>query len=42
MKNRVKELREVTNEGFLMPRCPVEKAVETLEQLTGQSFFALR
>jgi len=35
------DLRRVFNDEFRMPRCPVEKAVETLEQLMGQSFFAM-
>jgi arylamine N-acetyltransferase len=37
----MKRLREIFNEEFDMPRCPVERAVETLERLTGQSLFAM-
>jgi arylamine N-acetyltransferase len=37
----MKHLRDFFNGKFLMPRCPVAKAVETLERLTGQSFFAM-
>jgi len=37
----MKELRNVFDSKFHMPRCPVDKAVETLEQLTGQSFFEM-
>lgn len=36
-----KQMREVFNDEFRMGRCPVEKAVETLEKLTGQSFFEM-
>jgi arylamine N-acetyltransferase len=37
----MEQLRGILDTEFLMPRCPMEKAVETLEQLTGQSFFAM-
>ena len=37
----LKHLRQTFNEEFRMPRCPVESAVETLEQITGQDFFAM-
>jgi arylamine N-acetyltransferase len=37
----MQQLREIFNHQFRMPRCPIEKAVETLEQLMGQSFFAM-
>jgi N-hydroxyarylamine O-acetyltransferase len=35
------QLREIFDSEFCMPRCPIEKAVETLEQITGQGFFAM-
>jgi len=35
----MKHIREIVNREFGMARCPVEKAVETLEKITGQSFF---
>lgn len=34
------EVREAVNTQFLMPRCPVEKAVEILESINGISFFS--
>jgi arylamine N-acetyltransferase len=37
----VDQLRKVFDTEFRMPRCPVEKAVATLEQITGQDFFAM-
>jgi hypothetical protein len=37
----LKHLRQTFNEEFRMPRCPVENAVETLERITGQDFFAM-
>lgn len=37
----IEQLRTVFNEQLRMVRCPVEDAVETLEQLMGQSFFAM-
>jgi len=37
----MKQMRDVFNDEFRMPRCPIEKAVEALEQLTGQSFFEM-
>ncbi len=37
----LKQMREVFDKEFRLPRCPVEKAIETLEQLTGQDFFAM-
>jgi arylamine N-acetyltransferase len=36
-----KQLRRIFDDEFRMPRCPVEQAVETLERLMGQSFFAM-
>jgi len=35
------QMREIFNDEFRMPRCPVEEAVATLEQRMGQSFFAM-
>lgn len=35
----MEDLRQAINEEFLMPRCPIEQAVETLERLNGQAFF---
>ncbi len=40
--NSISELRQAVNEQFLMPRCPVEKAVEILERLNGFYFFAMK
>jgi N-hydroxyarylamine O-acetyltransferase len=37
----MKQLRGIFDDDFRMPRCPVEKALETLELLTGQSFFEM-
>jgi arylamine N-acetyltransferase len=37
----MQQLREIFNDQFRMPRCPIETAVETLEQLMGQNFFAM-
>jgi len=37
----VKQIRETIDREFGMLRCPVEKAVETLEKITGQSFFSM-
>ena len=37
----MKQLREVFDTEFGMPRCPIKKAVKTLEQLMGQDFFAM-
>lgn len=37
----MQELREVFDNELRMSRCPVERAVETLEQITGQGFFAM-
>ena len=37
--NDMSELRGAVDEQFLMPRCPVEKAVEILERINGFEFF---
>jgi len=37
----MKQIREIFENQLRLPRCPVEKAIETLEQLTGQDFFAM-
>jgi len=37
----MKQLRRIFDDEFHMPRCPEEEAVQTLEQLMGQSFFAM-
>jgi N-hydroxyarylamine O-acetyltransferase len=37
----MKQLRETFVDRFRMPRCPVEKAVETLERITRQGFFTM-
>lgn len=34
------DLRQVVDTEFLMPRCPVEQAVEILQSVTGTDFFA--
>ena len=36
----VRELREAVDRQFAMPRCPLERAVEILERITGKSLFA--
>ena len=37
----IDDLRQAVNDEFLMPRCPIEKAVEILESLTGVSYAQL-
>ena len=37
----MKQIREIFENQLCMPRCPVEEAMETLQQLTGQDFFAM-
>jgi len=37
--NSMDELRHVVDTLFLMPRCPVEKAVEILERINEMKFF---
>ena len=34
-----KELREAVDRQFAMPHCPIERAVEMLERITGRRFF---
>ncbi len=36
----MQEFRRLVNTEFLMPRCPVEQAVEILQTITGIDFFA--
>jgi arylamine N-acetyltransferase len=38
--NSKEELRRAVNEQFLMPRCPVEQAVEILERIHSVDFFS--
>jgi arylamine N-acetyltransferase len=38
--NSIEELRRAVDQQFLMPKCPVEKAVAILEQLSESEFFA--
>jgi N-hydroxyarylamine O-acetyltransferase len=37
--NDMKELRHAVDTQFLLPRCPIEKAVEILERFNGIEFF---
>ena len=35
----MQDLRQAVEQDLAMPRCPIEQAVEVLEQVTGKRFF---